>query len=55
MAAFGSLALLIALALAAYNLLAGALALVFAIPLALVLWLIVWVGQALAPANGVGY
>jgi hypothetical protein len=36
-------------------LLAAALALVFAIPLVLVLWLIVWVGQELAPANGVGY
>jgi hypothetical protein len=31
--------------------LAGALALVFAIPLVLVLWLIVWVGKALAPAG----
>ncbi|MGA9669419.1 MAG: DUF4112 domain-containing protein [Terracidiphilus sp.] len=36
-------------------LLAASLALVFAVPLVLVLWLIVRVGQALAPGGGVGY
>ena len=36
-------------------LLGAALALIFAIPLVLVLWLIVWVGHALAPGRGMGY
>ena len=34
-------------------LLAGALWLVFAIPLALVVWLLVWLGNTLAPATGI--
>jgi hypothetical protein len=36
-------------------LLAAALALVFAIPIVLVVWLLIWLGHMLAPATGVRY
>jgi hypothetical protein len=36
-------------------LLAAALGLVFAIPVALVIWLVVWLGQVLAPSTGMRY